>query len=30
MARRLGRLFTPVEMAYPDYLYEFAPASGAS
>ena len=29
-ARRVGRLFTPVEMAYPDYLYEFAPAGSAS
>jgi 2-polyprenyl-3-methyl-5-hydroxy-6-metoxy-1,4-benzoquinol methylase len=30
MARRAGRLFRPAEMAYPDYLYEFAPAGAAS
>jgi len=29
-ARELGRMFTPVEMPYPDYLYEFAPARDVS
>jgi len=29
-ARKLGRMFTPVEMPYPDYLYEFAPTRDVS